>query len=53
MRGILKQRKWDTLELFDPQAKGVLPVCLGNATKVSDILTNESKTYEVVGLLQE
>ena len=51
MRGILKQKKIGHTGTLDPQAKGVLPVCLGNATKVSDILTNESKTYEVVGLL--
>lgn len=51
MRGILKQKKMGHTGTLDPQAKGVLPVCLGNATKVSDILTDESKTYEVVGLL--
>lgn len=51
MRGILKQKKIGHTGTLDPQAKGVLPVCLGNATKVSSILINESKTYEVVGLL--
>lgn len=51
MRGILKQKKMGHTGTLDPQAKGVLPVCLGNATKVSDILTDKSKTYEVVGLL--
>lgn len=51
MRGILKQKKIGHTGTLDPQAKGVLPVCLGNATKVSSILTDESKTYEVIGLL--
>lgn len=51
LRGILKQKKIGHTGTLDPQAKGVLPVCLGNATKVSDILTDKSKTYEVVGLL--
>lgn len=51
LRGILKQKKIGHTGTLDPQAKGVLPVCLGNATKVSSILTDKSKTYEVVGLL--
>ena len=51
LRGILKQKKIGHTGTLDPQAKGVLPVCLGNATRVSDILTNKSKTYKVVGLL--
>ncbi len=51
LRGILRQKKIGHTGTLDPQAKGVLPVCLGNATKVSDILTDKSKTYEVIGLL--
>lgn len=51
LRGILKQKKIGHTGTLDPQATGVLPVCLGNATKVSDVLTDKSKTYEVVGLL--
>ncbi len=51
LRGILRQKKIGHTGTLDPQAKGVLPVCLGKATKVSDLLTNKSKTYEVVGLL--
>jgi tRNA pseudouridine55 synthase len=51
LRGILKQRKIGHTGTLDPQAKGVLPVCFGNATKISDMLTNKSKTYETVCLL--
>jgi len=31
---------------LDPQAVGVLPVCLGKATKVADLLTDKDKTYK-------
>lgn len=51
MRGIFKQKKIGHTGTLDPQAKGVLPVCLGHATRASDILVEQSKTYEVVGLL--
>ncbi|MCL2839660.1 MAG: tRNA pseudouridine(55) synthase TruB [Defluviitaleaceae bacterium] len=30
---------------LDPEAEGVLPVCLGRATKLSNYITAESKTY--------
>ena len=36
---------------LDPQAEGVLPVCLGKATKVCDLLTDKDKVYEAVLLL--
>lgn len=51
LRGILSQKKIGHTGTLDPEAKGVLPVCLGNATKVSEIIIDKSKTYEVVGLL--
>lgn len=51
LRGILKQKKIGHTGTLDPQAKGVLPICLGHATKVTDILTENSKTYQVTGLL--
>lgn len=31
---------------LDPQAEGVLPICIGKATKVSSLLTSYDKTYE-------
>ena len=33
---------------LDPNATGVLPVCVGNATKLFDILTDRTKEYETV-----
>lgn len=51
MRGILKQKKIGHSGTLDPDATGVLPVLLGNATVLSDILTDKSKEYEAVMLL--
>lgn len=44
LTGIKKVGHTGTL---DPSATGVLPVCIGNATKVCDLLTNADKTYRV------
>ncbi len=33
---------------LDPMATGVLPVCIGNATKAADMLTESDKHYEAV-----
>ncbi len=51
LRGILKQKKIGHTGTLDPEAEGVLPVCLGVATKVCDLLTDKDKTYEAVLLL--
>jgi len=51
LRGILKQKKIGHTGTLDPDATGVLPVCLGNATKVCDILTDRDKEYEATLLL--
>ncbi len=51
LRGILKQKKIGHTGTLDPDAEGVLPVCLGSATKVCDLLTDKDKTYEAVLLL--
>lgn len=48
LRGILKQKKIGHTGTLDPQAVGVLPVCLGNATKLCDLLTDKDKEYEAV-----
>ena len=45
LRGILKQKKIGHTGTLDPDATGVLPVCLGNATKLCDMLTDKSKEY--------
>lgn len=51
MRGISGQRRVGHTGTLDPDAEGVLPICLGTATKVCDILTDKSKVYETVLLL--
>ena len=51
LRGILKQKKIGHTGTLDPDAEGVLPICVGNATKLFDILTDRTKEYETVLLL--
>lgn len=51
MRGITKQKKIGHTGTLDPDATGVLPICLGRATKVCDMLTDSDKTYETTLLL--
>ena len=48
MRGILKMKKIGHTGTLDPDAQGVLPVCIGTATKVVDMITDKDKTYETV-----
>ena len=48
LRGILKQKKIGHTGTLDPEAVGVLPVCLGKGTKVCDLLTDKDKVYETV-----
>lgn len=51
LRGIVGQKKIGHTGTLDPDAEGVLPVCLGRATKLCDMLTDKNKTYETVLLL--
>ena len=51
LRGILKMKKIGHTGTLDPDAVGVLPVCLGKGTKLCDLLTDKDKTYETVLLL--
>ena len=51
LRGILRTKKIGHTGTLDPDAEGVLPVCIGRATKVCDILTDKDKIYEAVMLL--
>ncbi len=48
LRGITKQKKIGHTGTLDPDAEGVLPVCLGAATRICDMLTDEVKEYEAV-----
>ena len=47
LRGILKQKKIGHTGTLDPDAEGVLPVCVGKATKVCDLLTEKDKTRQI------
>ena len=51
LRGILHMKKIGHTGTLDPDAVGVLPVCLGKGTKLCDMLTDTDKTYEAVMLL--
>lgn len=48
LRGICKQKKIGHTGTLDPDAVGVLPVCLGSATKICGLLTDKEKEYEAV-----
>lgn len=51
LRGILRQKKIGHTGTLDPQAEGVLVVCVGKATKLCDILPDHDKEYEATLLL--
>lgn len=51
LRGILKIKKIGHTGTLDPDATGVLPVCVGKATKLCDMLTDKDKVYECVMML--
>ena len=51
LRGILKQKKIGHTGTLDPEATGVLPVCLGKGTKVAGLLTDKNKAYRTTFLL--
>jgi tRNA pseudouridine55 synthase len=48
MRGILKQRKIGHTGTLDPDAVGVLVVCVGSGTKLVEMLTDHNKEYIAV-----
>lgn len=45
VRRILSTRKVGHTGTLDPDAVGVLPVCVGRATKIADIILNKDKEY--------
>ena len=51
LRGILHTRKIGHTGTLDPMAEGVLPVCIGGATKLVETFTDETKEYEAVMIL--
>ena len=46
LRGIVGQKKIGHTGTLDPDATGVLPVCLVKATKLCDLLTDKDKTVK-------
>ena len=53
VRYLFKAQKAGHTGSLDPLASGLLPICLGEATKFSQYLLNADKTYEVTGKLGE
>ena len=51
LRGILHTKKIGHTGTLDPMAEGVLPVCVGNATKLCESLADHDKEYEAVMIL--
>ena len=51
LRKILHMKKIGHTGTLDPNAQGVLPVCLGAATRLCEMLTEKEKVYETVLLL--
>ena len=48
LRGILKMKRLGHTGTLDPDAEGVLPVCLGNGTKLCELIADRDKEYEAV-----
>ena len=45
VRGIIHQKKVGHTGTLDPMAEGVLPVCVGSCTKLSDYIAGNKKEY--------
>ncbi|RRD94003.1 tRNA pseudouridine(55) synthase TruB [Clostridiales bacterium COT073_COT-073] len=45
LRRILKTKRIGHTGTLDPNAEGVLPICIGQATKISELLMEKQKTY--------
>ena len=48
LRGILRMRKIGHTGTLDPDAEGVLPMCLGNATRICELIADREKEYLAV-----
>ncbi|PSL42089.1 tRNA pseudouridine synthase B [Planomicrobium soli] len=46
LRKILKTKKVGHTGTLDPEVDGVLPICIGNTTKVAEYITDQGKSYE-------
>ncbi|WP_101843925.1 tRNA pseudouridine(55) synthase TruB [Halobacillus sp. Marseille-P3879] len=47
-RGMLKTKKIGHTGTLDPEVEGVLPLCIGKATRIVPFLTDTDKVYEAV-----
>lgn len=45
LRGILRMRRIGHTGTLDPDAEGVLPMCLGNATRICELIADREKEY--------
>ena len=52
VRGIIHQKKVGHTGTLDPMAEGLLPVCVGSCTKLSDYIAG-SKKFEFVEKIEE
>ena len=48
LRKILRTKKVGHTGTLDPGVEGVLPICIGQATRIAEYLTDSGKTYEAV-----
>lgn len=48
LRGILRMKKIGHTGTLDPDAEGVLPMCLGNATRICELIADREKEYTAV-----
>ncbi|GAB2563172.1 tRNA pseudouridine(55) synthase TruB [Gracilibacillus alcaliphilus] len=51
VRKMLQTKKVGHTGTLDPEVEGVLPLCLGEATKIVPYLTDTTKTYRAVAML--
>lgn len=52
-RKIFRTRQVGHTGTLDPDATGILPVCIGSATRLAEYLTSEDKSYEVTMIFGE
>ena len=48
LRKILKTKKVGHTGTLDPGVEGVLPICIGQATRIAEYITDTGKTYEAI-----
>ena len=48
LRKILQTKKVGHTGTLDPGVEGVLPICIGQATRIAEYLTDAGKTYEAI-----